>query len=85
LLNKGEKDLEHEIKIVQTTSNIINTNFRLQKCNKICLKKVHTTTYTGNTIENCRKGPEESMQTSRGRTVIRQGIRIRSKSCRGNT
>jgi len=39
LLNKSEEDLEHEIKIVQTISNIINMNFRLQKCTKICLKR----------------------------------------------
>jgi hypothetical protein len=38
LLNKSEEDLEHEIKIVQAISNIINMNFRLQKCTKICFK-----------------------------------------------
>jgi hypothetical protein len=38
LLNKGGEDLEHEIKTVQAISNIINMNFQLQKCTKICLK-----------------------------------------------
>jgi hypothetical protein len=36
LQNKSEGDLESEMKIVTAIRNIINKNFRLQKCTKIC-------------------------------------------------
>jgi len=36
LLGRSGDDLENEIKIVKAISKYINTNFRLEKCAKIC-------------------------------------------------
>jgi len=40
LLGRNKNDLKNEIKIVQTISKDINTNFGLEKCARICLKRV---------------------------------------------
>ena len=40
LLGRNENDLKNEIKIVQTISKDINMNFGLEKCVRICLKRV---------------------------------------------
>jgi hypothetical protein len=40
--NKSEEDLEYEMKIVTAIRNIINKNFRLQKCNNFFLKVQET-------------------------------------------
>jgi hypothetical protein len=47
LLSRSEEHLENKIKIVKAIKKDINTNFGLEKCAKICLKK--------------RKGPEENI------------------------
>jgi len=39
LLGRNDDDLENEIKIVIAISEYINTNFGLEKCASICLKK----------------------------------------------
>jgi hypothetical protein len=39
LLRRSDDDLENEIKIVKAIGKDINTNFGLEKCAKICLKK----------------------------------------------
>jgi len=40
LLGRNENGLKNEMKIVQTISKDINMNFCLEKCARICLKKV---------------------------------------------
>ena len=40
LLGRNENDFKNEIKIVETISKDINMNFGLEKCERICLKKV---------------------------------------------
>ena len=40
LLGRNENDLKNEIKIVHTISKDLNMNFGLEKCARICLKKV---------------------------------------------
>ena len=40
LLGRKENELKNEMKIVQTISKGINTNFGLEKCARICLKRV---------------------------------------------
>ena len=53
LLSRNENDLKNEIKIVHTINKVLNTNFVLEKCAKICLKKgrVPSTTCIGSTFE----------------------------------
>jgi hypothetical protein len=38
LLGRNKNDLENKIKIVKAISKVINMNFLLQKCARICLK-----------------------------------------------
>jgi len=40
LLGRNENEFKNEIKIVQTISKDINMNFGLEKCARICMKKV---------------------------------------------
>jgi hypothetical protein len=40
LLGRSKDDLEKQIKIAKAISKAININFRLEKCARICLKKV---------------------------------------------
>jgi hypothetical protein len=53
LLSRSEEHLENEIKIVKAIDTDINTNFGLEKCAKICLKKgrVQRKTYIESTFE----------------------------------
>jgi len=54
LLGRYESDLENEIKIVQTISKDLNMNFGLEKCARICLKRVRVQSkmHLGSTFEN---------------------------------
>jgi hypothetical protein len=54
LLGRNENDLENEIKIVQTLSKVINMNFGLEKCGRICLKRgrVQSKMHIGSTYKN---------------------------------
>ena len=54
LLDRNENDLKNEIKIVQTISKDINVNFGLEKCARICLKRVSVQNkmHIGITFEN---------------------------------
>jgi len=40
LLGKSEDDMENEIQIIKAISKDTNINFGLEKCEKLCLKKV---------------------------------------------
>jgi len=40
LLGRNENDMKNEIKMVQTISKDLNMNFGLEKCARICLKRV---------------------------------------------
>jgi hypothetical protein len=65
LLGRNENALKNEIKIVQSISKYINTNFDLEKCARMCLKtgSVQSKMHVGSTFENDIKktGPEESI------------------------
>ena len=54
LLGRNEKDLENEIKIVQTISKVINMNFGLKQCARMCLKRgrVQSKMHLKSTFEN---------------------------------
>jgi hypothetical protein len=58
LLGRNENDLENEIKIVHSISKDINTNFCLEKCARICLKRgrVQSKIHIGSTFDNDIKG-----------------------------
>ena len=64
LLGRNKNDLKNEIKIVQTISKVINMNFGLEKCARICLKRgrVQSKMYIGSTFENDIKelGPRKA-------------------------
>jgi hypothetical protein len=42
MLGRNENNLENEIKIVKAITEDINMNFGLEKCAKMCLKKVES-------------------------------------------
>src|SRR5215469_8887312 len=54
LLGRNENDSKNEIKIVQTISKVINMNFGLEKCARICRKRgrVQSKMHIGSTFEN---------------------------------
>ena len=54
LLGRNENDLKTEIEIVQTINKIINMNFSLEKCARICLKRsrVQSKMHIRNPFEN---------------------------------
>jgi len=54
LLGRKENDLKNEIKIVQMISKDINMNFGLQKCTRVCLKRVSVQRkmHIGSTFKN---------------------------------
>ena len=58
LLGRNEDDSENGIKIVTAISKDINTNFGLEKCTNICLKKdrVQSKAYVGNIFRKDIKG-----------------------------
>ena len=58
LLGRNENEMKNEMKIVQTISKIMNMNFLLEKCARICLKRgrVQSKMHVGSTFDNDIKG-----------------------------
>jgi len=54
LLGRNENELKNEMKIVQTVTKVMNMNFGLEKCARICLKRgnVQSKMPVGSTFDN---------------------------------